>query len=279
MLILSSFQMPRSAWLDTALRLALLLLHASTAASVAPLAAAKGQKRSSSQELLGSGELGPTNHRAQVEPWELRKNLDDPSSTPQIPLTDPNEDGNGKSSGLPANTEFRQPTNGSTPTGWIQLGTPPKWLLTIFDTGSDKLVAKTWDTVKTELANMDEGISEMVLPSDRIYNHASSSSYKKRLMLDPSTGKLEPMQSQISYGSGTAFTDEGNETVMVGGQSLDNFSLSEITADTLSLLHTKKGVSGVLGLQHMKNQSLGASLFSRMRDADLMASFGYCRGK
>mmetsp|Transcript_26720 Transcript_26720/g.46310 ORF Transcript_26720/g.46310 Transcript_26720/m.46310 type:complete len:826 (+) Transcript_26720:75-2552(+) len=281
----SSLQMPRSAALRAGVLRPALLLLASTAASTAPLAAAKGRKRASAQELLGIVEFGPASQRAdmpqraQVAPWELRKNLADPSGTPQMPLPDPNEEGSGKSSGLPANTEFRQPTNGSTPTGWIQLGTPPKWLLTIFDTGSDKLVAKTWDTVSTELATMDQGISGMVLPADSIYNHGNSSSYRPRLMPDPLTGKLEPMQSQISYGSGTAFTDEGNETVLVGGQSLENFSLSEVTADTLSLLHTKKGVSGVLGLQHMKNQSLGSSLFSRMRDMGLMTGFGYCRGK
>jgi len=52
----------------------------------------------------------------------------------------------------------------------------------------------------------------------------------------------------------------------------------EITADSLQLLHTSSGIAGILGLQHMKNKSLGNSLFSQMRDKDLLTSFGYCRG-
>merc|ERR1712032_513882 len=40
--------------------------------------------------------------------------------------------------------ELRQQVNGSTPTGYIDVGTPSVKMLVIFDTGSDKLVAKTW---------------------------------------------------------------------------------------------------------------------------------------
>merc|ERR1719181_2105348 len=65
---------------------------------------------------------------------------------------------------------------------------------------------------------------------------------------------------------------------MVGNRELKNFTIMEITADSLQLLHDKKGVSGVLGLQHMKNRSLGRSLFSRMRDDNMFDAFVYCRG-
>lgn len=173
---------------------------------------------------------------------------------------------------------FRQGTNGSTPSGWIQVGTPKKWLLVIFDTGSDKLVAKTWETVATELASIDQGVSGMVIPSGLIYDHNSSSSYHRKYVKDPDSGKQIPRQSQITYGSGTAITDDGEDKVLVGNRNLENFTVMEITADSLQLLHTSSGIAGILGLQHMKNKSLGNSLFSQMRDHDLLTSFGYCRG-
>merc|ERR1711918_131349 len=110
-------------------------------------------------------------------------------------------------------------------------------------------------------------------------NHNTSSTYQRKFMKDKKTNKSVPARSQIAYGSGAAITDEGNDTVRIGHFKLDNFSLSEITADSLQMLHTKKGISGVLGLQHMKNKSLGRSLFSRMRDAGMFTAFGYCRGK
>merc|ERR1719387_1047467 len=117
----------------------------------------------------------------------------------------------------------------------------------------------------------------MVVPSKLIYDHATSSSYQHQYMTDKS-GKKVPKQSAITYGSGTAITDDGTESVLVGDRDLKNFTVMEITADSLQLLHTSKGIAGVLGLQHMQNQSLGHSLFSRLRDADLLSAFGYCRG-
>jgi len=171
---------------------------------------------------------------------------------------------------------FRQLTTGSTPTGWIQIGTPKKWLKVIFDTGSDKLVAKTWKSVQDELTSVDQGVGGMVMPSNSIYNDLNSSSYHRRYTTVD--GKMIPMQTTITYGSGPATTDVGTENVLVGNRHLDNFTLMEITADSLQMLHTSKGIAGILGLQHMKNQSLGHSLFSRLRDEDLLTSFGYCRG-
>lgn len=173
---------------------------------------------------------------------------------------------------------YRQDTNGSTPTAWIQVGTPKKYLSVILDTGSDKLVAKTWETIAAELTSVDQGIDGMVLPSELLYNHNTSSSYKAKFMKDPATGKDAPMQDSITYGSGTAITDDGTETVLVGNRSLENFTIMEINADNLQMLHTSTGIAGILGLQHMKNKSLGNSLFSHMRDKDLMTAFGYCRG-
>jgi len=173
---------------------------------------------------------------------------------------------------------FKQLTHGSTPQGWMQLGTPPKWLKVIFDTGSDKLVAKTWSTVSAELTTLDQGLDGMVMPTDLLYDHNASSSYVHKMMKDPLTGKEGPTMSMIAYGSGDAVTEEGIETVIVGTRQLENFSISEISTDSLQLLHTSKGIAGILGLQHMMNKSLGTSVFSKMREAKLMTSFGYCRG-
>jgi len=177
-----------------------------------------------------------------------------------------------------AKKTYMQSVTGSTPTGYIQVGTPPKKLLVIFDTGSDKLVAKTWDTVESELSSIDQGIDGMVKPSAVMYNHNSSSTYVRKFMKNPKSGQMVPMKKMIAYGSGAAITDEGNDTVTIGSFKVKDFGLSEITKDSLKLLHTKKGISGVFGLQHMKNRSLGQSIFSRMRDADQLTSFGYCRG-
>merc|ERR1719440_197300 len=101
-----------------------------------------------------------------------------------------------------ANVTFKQLTNGSTPTGWVQIGNPKKWLYVIFDTGSDKLVAKTWETIAAELDSVDQGITkDMIMPSDTLYNHDASSSYLRRYMTDPTSGEKQPMQSSITYGS------------------------------------------------------------------------------
>jgi hypothetical protein len=172
---------------------------------------------------------------------------------------------------------FKQLVNGSTPTGWVQIGTPKKWLYVIFDTGSDKLVAKTWETIAAELSSVDQGVSGMLVPSDKIYNHESSNTYEHRYIQD-SDNNTVPEEASITYGSGTAITEVGQDTITVGNRELQNFTLMEITADSLQLLHTSTGVAGVLGLQHMMNRSLGHSLFSRLRDADKMTAFGYCRG-
>jgi hypothetical protein len=176
------------------------------------------------------------------------------------------------------NEAVRQAVNGSTPTGWVQIGSPAKWLYVILDTGSDKLVAKTWDTVANELESIDQGENGMIMPSSRLYDHSNSSSYHRRYMMNPDTHKMVPDQSAITYGSGTAITDVGSDIILVGRRSLDNFTLMEITRDSLDLLHTSKGIAGILGLQHMKNKSLGRSLFSRLREEGKMTSFGYCRG-
>merc|ERR1719356_1269627 len=91
-------------------------------------------------------------------------------------------------------------------------------------------------------------------------------------------GKPQPKQGFIAYGSGIAITEEGQDTVKVGGRSLVQFPLSEIAQDSLSMLHTKQGIAGILGLQHMKNGSLGESFFTRARAHDKMYAFSYCRG-
>lgn len=173
---------------------------------------------------------------------------------------------------------FRQQVTGSTPTGWIQLGTPKKWLKVIFDTGSDKLVAKTWETIAAELFKIDQGGSKLFTPTDIIYNHDNSSSYKHQYLKNIKTGEVVERKSMITYGSGQVVTDDGKESILIGNRTLSDFTLMEIVADDLSMIHDATGTSGILGLQHMKNKSLGSSLFSEMRNADLLTAFGYCKG-
>lgn len=172
-------------------------------------------------------------------------------------------------------TSIRQAVKGSTPTGSIEIGTPPVAVEMIFDTGSDKLVAKTWDTVKRELQMVDGGIDNEVMPTDKIYNHNTSSTYTAEFT--NSDGRRLPKRSQITYGSGVAITEDGHDTVTVGTRTLSVFPVSEIMADSLTILHTSDGTAGVLGLQHMKNHSLGESIFTRLRAAKMMSAFGYCR--
>jgi hypothetical protein len=117
----------------------------------------------------------------------------------------------------------------------------------------------------------------MFKPSDQIYNHDSSDTYERKYTVD-SDNDTVPEESSITYGSGSAITEVGQDTITVGNRELENFTLMEIKADSLQLLHTSTGVAGVLGMQHMKNRSLGHSLFSRLRDAGKMTAFGYCRG-
>lgn len=179
--------------------------------------------------------------------------------------------------------EVRQAVNGSTPAGWIQMGNPRKQLYVIMDTGSDKLVAKTWDTIRRMLRMVDGGIDASVSPSSTVYDHTQSTTYTRQLMDrkapdGSATGTKMQKRGYIAYGSGVAITDEGNDDVHVGGQTLPQFPLSEILADSLSMLHTKQGIAGILGLQHMKNNTLGESVFTRARQGGGMTSFGYCRG-
>jgi len=184
-------------------------------------------------------------------------------------------DASGSVSFSPTLTPIRQAVRGSTPTGSIEIGTPPVAVEMIFDTGSDKLVAKTWDTVKRELQMVDGSIGNEVMPTDKIYNHNSSSTYTAEFT--SRNGRRLPKRSQITYGSGVAITEDGHDTVTVGTRTLINFPVSEIMADSLTILHSSDGTAGVLGLQHMKNHSLGESIFTRLRAANMMSAFGYCR--
>jgi len=190
--------------------------------------------------------------------------------------------------------EFRQEVKGTTPSAYIELGTPKKKLFVIMDTGSDKLVAKTWSTIQRELRSVDGGIDDAVMPSDIVYNRGTSSSYTAMYMnnSDPQDmmmqkqiggepgkdGEKVQKRGFIAYGSGIAITEEGSDNVFLGGNQVDKFPLSEIVQDQLSMLHTKQGIAGILGLQHMKNGSLGESIFTRSRAQGRMYSFGYCRG-
>ncbi|CAJ1368285.1 unnamed protein product [Effrenium voratum] len=176
---------------------------------------------------------------------------------------------------------YRQHVVGSTPTGPLGIGTPSVSLNMILDTGSDKFVAKTWSTIKAELDKIDAGASDEVFPSSKLYNHNSSKSYMQLFISQH--GKKVPRQGFIAYGSGMAITLEGRETIRIGDEqqfvTLPKFPISEISLDSLQILHSTKGISGILGLQHMMNRSLGQSFYSVLRDKGVLHSFGYCRGK
>lgn len=172
---------------------------------------------------------------------------------------------------------FAQDVTGSTPTGYIKIGTPEKLLKVILDTGSDVLIAKTWLTVKAEMATVDQGVTGSFMPSEFIYNSDASSTYVKH-MHNNSEGKWTQLEEEINYGSGPAVLLNGFDTVKVGHFELQNFSISEITEDRLPMLHKDDNISGVLGLQHMKNRTSGISLFTLMRDQKQLTAFGYCRG-
>eukprot|EP00931_Biecheleriopsis_adriatica_P061388 TRINITY_DN3690_c0_g1_i2.p1 TRINITY_DN3690_c0_g1~~TRINITY_DN3690_c0_g1_i2.p1 ORF type:complete len:954 (+),score=131.83 TRINITY_DN3690_c0_g1_i2:1-2862(+) len=177
---------------------------------------------------------------------------------------------------------YRQLVKGSTPTGEIQMGSQHVNMSVILDTGSDKLLVKTWDTVLHELDKVDQGASSLVTPSStKIYNHFVSKTYKMTKMAGKKGDAKSPQQKQgyIVYGSGIAYTDEGTELVTLDqDKQVEHFPISEVTSDSLQVLHGNN-ISGILGLQHMRNRSLGESLFSRFRDAGGMTAFGYCRGR
>merc|ERR1719271_1782381 len=120
--------------------------------------------------LTSRGEAHRSERRVSASPWELRKSFADDAGILQ-PVVEELDRDSSTSAAAKANKpkEFVQLVNGSTPTGWMEMGTPPKYLLVIFDTGSDKLVAKTWDTVSSELSSVDQGIQGMVQPSALIY--------------------------------------------------------------------------------------------------------------
>ena len=182
--------------------------------------------------------------------WE--NDLEEPPEATQ-------EDEEEKSSG-DFSFSFRQAVTGSTPTGPLGIGTPSINLNMILDTGSDKFVAKTWSTIKAELDKIDAGASEDVYPTSKIYNHNSSKSYIQ--LFASQHGRKVPRQGFIAYGSGMAVTLEGRETVRIGdgekAVSMQKFPISEISLDSLQILHSSKGISGILGLQHMMR--LGTTL-------------------
>merc|ERR1719369_161752 len=75
----------------------------------------------------------------------------------------------------------------------------------------------------------------------------------------------------------------GSDIVQIGHGSdgsnvlATTFNLSDIEYDEVQVLHALDGPTVVLGLQHMKNASLGPpSLFSHFRKEGLMTSFSYC---
>jgi hypothetical protein len=183
-----------------------------------------------------------------------------------------------------ATHEFRQHVKGSTPTANIQMGTPKKDVYVILDTGSDKLVAKTWATIQRELQKLDAGLADAVEPSSSVYVRNLSKTYAKLYMNRTSLlgrsigGPQQPKRGSITYGSGSALTVEGLDTVAIGNRTLAKFPISEIAEDSLPMLHTKQGISGILGLQHMMNKPDHESVFTRARRTGTLFSFGYCRG-
>mmetsp|Transcript_64501 Transcript_64501/g.154031 ORF Transcript_64501/g.154031 Transcript_64501/m.154031 type:complete len:713 (+) Transcript_64501:172-2310(+) len=175
-----------------------------------------------------------------------------------------------------------QPIKGSTPSGFVALGTPPRRVKVIFDTGSAKLLVKSWSTVQHILHEYDPGLSGAVQATEQLYDHNASSTFRP-LYKTGCSGQQVQRAGMIHYGSGTAMTTEGNETLLVDGMQLTDFAFSEITADSLRVLHKRTAIAGVMGLQHMKNSSSGGgansreSVFSRLRKQGDMTAMGYCR--
>lgn len=216
---------------------------------------------------------------------------------------------------VPPMAELRQPVNGSTPSGLVLVGNPKKAVNVIMDTGSDVLVLKSWSSFLTLVDKVDSGASSYVHSSGVLYNSNESSSYHPSFITEH--GEKAPKRSFIKYGSGMAVTLDGSDTVQltdkhgvegavavkkaaVGASSLGNalkstlnifdkdikassssevqdFPVSEIMSDSLKIMHSGDSINGILGLQHMKNSSMGESLFTRMRNTGAMTSFGYCR--
>lgn len=218
----------------------------------------------------------------------LRNEQRDPDGTAAVDEQADVEDDEGTSEATDSSVSnssfsftFRQHVSGSTPIGALGMGTPSIALNMILDTGSDKFVAKTWATIKAELDKIDAGASDEVFPGAKIYNHNASKSYVQ--LYASQNGSKVPRQGFIAYGSGMAITLEGRETIRIGDDekfvSMQKFPISEISLDSLQILHSSKGISGILGLQHMMNRSLGQSFYSVLRDKAVLHSFGYCRGK
>ena len=157
---------------------------------------------------------------------------------------------------------IHQAVNGSTPIGSIWLGTPPVTLEVIFDTGSHQLLVKTWDTIKTEMQIVDGGIGDEVKPTSKIYNHNRSSTYTRQFTYKG--GIKHPKKGFIAYGSGMAVTDEGSDNVSIGHFMLENFSILEITADSLQLLQA----AGIEVLEH-REASQVAHVDAGAADRDL----------
>lgn len=178
-----------------------------------------------------------------------------------------------------ASKEYRVKVRGSTPIGLVKVGTPPVTMPVILDTGSNKLLAKTWFTLLKELRSLDETAAGAVSSTGLLYDHKLSRTFKPLFStLNDSSGVTHPKRSLIVYGSGKAFSQDGVDTVKLENYQINDFPVSEIGSDSIRILHGKANVSGILGLQHVKNHSLGESMFSRLRSANLMTSFGYCRG-
>mmetsp|Transcript_36719 Transcript_36719/g.84733 ORF Transcript_36719/g.84733 Transcript_36719/m.84733 type:complete len:735 (-) Transcript_36719:47-2251(-) len=224
------------------------------------------------QGILSSGDPSKAEAQADIDGDEEEEEDEEES--------DSTESGS-ETSGEDFSFTYRQQVAGSTPTGELGIGTPSVNLNMILDTGSDKFVAKTWSTIKAELDKIDAGASDEIIPSSRLYNHNASKSYVQLFM--SAHGKKVPRQGFIAYGSGMAITVEGRETIRIGATreyvSMQKFPISEISLDSLQILHSSKGISGILGLQHMMNKSLGQSFYSKLRDRKVLHSFGYCRGK
>jgi len=186
------------------------------------------------------------------------------------------EDSLASASFTDASRTFEGVWSGPNPTGAVQLGSPPVTLSLILDTGSSGLVLKSWAAVQQEILAVDVGLKGELKSPPTIYNHAESKSYKRRIV-EQAGGKL-PAWGYFVYGSGKELTQEGEDTARIGAFAADRVPISEVVKDTLQLLHNERGISGILGLQHMR-KSHGVSFFSRLRDKGLVYSFGICQAR
>ena len=121
----------------------------------------------------------------------------------------------------------------------LSIGTPPQHSLLSLDTGSAELVQNSLDSDWCFLSHNDCGAFTS-------YNKSNSSSAHV-------LGNAQPVT--IYYGSEMVYTDQYNETVSLGNDTLHNFTIN-LASDYASHVGGKVPTFGFLGLGQNSSQAL-----------------------